>query len=605
MLRFNATQWFLEALDRMSKYYGNKPWQPEWELLEAAIRFQNHHVINRLIGNDVNNMVIMPLPYEMNLLDLCSIVRYGDVDLIQRFIDVNAHRSISCFTLAVLVVAIDNGDVQMVRLLFKHIDFKPELYSSAPKFVKCLNSGGGITVSMLKILNEEYKCLFRCRLWSKVLRLVTRLNMTDSVKYIMDNITLTSMSPELIVKPYQSCLKTAAKLGHIDVFNLLANSIHGFEYVLSKEFKDVINIAADHGQESLIKYIYTHFIGVGMIDKSSEDLVRILLNVPACIQHKNWLIELAGLRMTIPYAIRSNDLVSLESLIQSSDPFQTIDLQPDMIQNMSRAMATYLASPRTCPTQFPLLFTWTSLDNLVSYIAQCHSRIITVDLMLMFIGNCYFDIPPDQEEEGDGTSGTLRTAAGISGPLMNAIHRTFGVDYHDGCFTEALYPPNIDSLRILFDEFVELHNYWDLLYNDDGPSYSVQSVLYSGSLDAVDLLLRQLIKLSNEDEIYWVSRNTLEVFKHVMELYMDNDAPISERKDYQSMIEYAFIHDRVEVVQYLVESAQALGYSTIHNHCASLIHSIQSSILPVSPLPSRITKIGNIFPPCVQGQGVV
>ncbi|GAM24454.1 hypothetical protein SAMD00019534_076290 [Acytostelium subglobosum LB1] len=197
MLKYNATQWFIEEYDKVHNYPIND------RLLIQTIKYNNVKAFNHLL-----NMVLPSQDDNNNMLR--QVLKHGNVDMLNLFLGLNAQRTAS-FSINDLMRAIDTGNVDFVRILLRRgcVDREPS-YSYNREDYKFKRSHHGISVTMLKMLHEEFNRLYYSGYWfpgciiisNDALEHCTRCNLDESVRYIA-NMPYLSLSSQSVNSSYQ------------------------------------------------------------------------------------------------------------------------------------------------------------------------------------------------------------------------------------------------------------------------------------------------------------------------------------------------------------------------------------------------------------------
>ncbi|GAM20858.1 hypothetical protein SAMD00019534_040330 [Acytostelium subglobosum LB1] len=273
------------------------------------------------------------------------------------------------------------------------------------------------------MLHEDFNCLFVLpRLWQPALAHSVKCNMLDSVQYIIDNLPALDLDkwgyrmflhntegPNSLNTLFTQC----AKDGNIAIFQELAKSSVGAEYLKTMPMRYVISEAIDHGHEAFLKHLYQHHVGNGTIMKTWEDII------PNCFIKPEF-----KLRVTPLAALRSGDTVCVEKLIHSID-----GLDSETCCRISNSMATFIVSPRILP--FTFHYYNNTLLNLIKAVGQPGSN-ITLDMVCQFVVNCR---PIDPEEN---VNEAMRCAAGHSAELMRLLRSHYNAKLDNRCLAQSM-----------------------------------------------------------------------------------------------------------------------------------------------------------------------
>ncbi|GAM24570.1 hypothetical protein SAMD00019534_077450 [Acytostelium subglobosum LB1] len=579
LLQFNVTETFIKEFDRVASIY-----PPNVSLLTYAAHYNNTVAFNHLRRHP--NMYYDP-KYFPNL-----ITKHANIDMLQGYLaDVpDLWLPINC-----IPSSVDTGNVQFVRLMLQHYGgtINLEEYNNCLDQVKFTRRG--VDVSMLKMLHEEFNCLYSLtNLWLSALKHSAKCNMLDSVQYILDNI------PQVVRKQgdekegdkeedddimdYQileKCLMRCAKIGNVTIFQAFAKSAVGIKYLKKKNISEIIDEAADRGQEAFIKHLFKHHVGNENITTRCEDKLRDLLEAPPA----GGSMELAKLRPTPLAALRNDDIVSLESLFDKLDVLEKKDCL-----KMSESMARFISSPRATP----LKFRGTSILNMVKAVGKTGSN-INADIVCEFINNC-------QHKSTSSLYSAMNTAAGFSSKMMQLLHTKFNTDYEASNLLKAMKKKCRETMTLLFE---------CLDKKDIEAEHSLKKAMFSyianAPLEDVIFLLDNMDHIKSNIEIceWAVCNNRVEVFEYVIGLFTTEqfmkDTVMAE------LIDQAFTKNKPNLVRILQQRFETeenkplvrptLGILLVcgeYDACDSLEFYFNSSLFTSMPSLDRLRSLYSI-----------
>ncbi|GAM26857.1 hypothetical protein SAMD00019534_100320 [Acytostelium subglobosum LB1] len=508
MLQYNATQMFIETFDSVANNNNNNNNYPHNnKLLSSAVRYNNRKVFEHLLKHPN----IRP-----DFESLAELFRRDNFDLLQQYLTPFTQQSIhECLSVSGLIKAVVTGNESLVRLLLQHmtIDMHSNGLIDPFKFIR----GRGISVAMLKVLHEEFGCLYSLKtLKSEALRHSVKYNQMDSVQYILENHPSWVIEDPLI----SSYLCQCAKQGNIEMFQLLMRSVRITRY-LRNDINHVVKVAWDHGHVEFIKYIFEKYIGNTIITKNSEHYVRACFETPPNPSS----MDPAKLRVTLLAAIRHDDLVSVEANVN-----MVVELDAKTCRKMSKEMANAISCNRATQMRFSGL----SIFNMVKAMAQPESN-ITADIVSQFIVNCRHKVPTYLNE-------AMILAAGHSAQVMQLLHTQLNIAYSPQCFRHAIKRCCRETLCLLFPQTE--------IMKDDAVKTMACELLQCGSLDDVTFLLNHMDYIRQDPSILddAMCNDHWDVVEYVVKLYTREQL---EGVPIQSAVDQALIQDRPDFIQSL------------------------------------------------------
>ncbi|GAM22514.1 hypothetical protein SAMD00019534_056890 [Acytostelium subglobosum LB1] len=326
MLGYNATHMFIETLNNI---INDKEYPINSDLIWMAIEYNNITVFMYLLNNTSMLLDETEMP-----LDMC---KHGNIDILEFYLAATDYHPLPTQTITRLPKAIDTGNIQFVRLLLKHTPFRRDERDlindkdEKPAKIK-FKKGRGITLDMLRMLHEEFQCLFMfTNVWSAILLHSIKHNMTKSANYILDN--MSQVHSKLLIG---KCANRCAKAGNITIFQTLIKTDMGAKYLEKINLYQVIDLALDHGRENFLNYLAQQHVGKGTFNHDTED--RLL----TCFVSNGK----GRLRVTPRAAILHNDFFSMDSFAQKREE---INLDIKQCQRMSLSMVHYIANMHSPP----------------------------------------------------------------------------------------------------------------------------------------------------------------------------------------------------------------------------------------------------------------
>ncbi|GAM26860.1 hypothetical protein SAMD00019534_100350 [Acytostelium subglobosum LB1] len=475
---------------------------------------------------------------------LQHICQIGNLVILQLYLTINTYRQIPNDTVSHLHLAIDTGNEQFVRLLLQHLTIDDKA-NDRMTFKRC-----GVKVGMLKVLHEEFNCLYRIKqLWDVALLRSARCNMVDSVQYILDN--LPSDYDQKSIGVLQSFLQQCATSGSSNMLQVLSQSTAGAKLLKTYDnFGGLVQRALENGHESFV-----------------EHLKAIPLHRTSFQQNEHF---------TLLTSILKDDLVSFEELIGQ---WNDHDFESDkkVCQRMSVAMSTLISSPRT----IPLTFYNSSLLNMIRAVGKPGSN-ITEDIVCQFIVNCnHFGHDYGYSEDSDYPAflyDMLTIAAGFSDDkVMRQLFDRYGEHYDKDSLKMAIqskYHKTVMFLLQRLDRNV-INTVKDSLFSliADG----------SYSLDDIKIILDRANELKTDTFICdWAAFHQHdEVFEYVISTFTSDqlDELVLDR-----IISHAMTSNKLNIVQSLqrrfgwvrgpklwtlLDMAEHNAYSTLEYHFKS------------------------------------
>ncbi|GAM25639.1 hypothetical protein SAMD00019534_088140 [Acytostelium subglobosum LB1] len=465
MLRYKATQMFLQTFDSVAKDY-----PPNQTLLSYAAKYNNTTVFKHLINHPNMSMNIDEMP--------SFICQHGNVDMLQAYLKATDHHPWPWPIKGVRLIpqAIDAGNVEFVRLLLKQLNLDHCFNDPNAMLSSVQLNNRGVSVEMLKLLHEDYRCLFRLtRLWHAALLHSTRCNMVDSVQYIIDNMPTPAEGYGDSGSLLPRCLRHCAKVGNITMFRVFVSAHAGARYIWLNDLRLMISKALNNGQAEFIKYLYDHHVGNDSVTTQSETAIL------SCLELDNGDIKL---RFTPLSAIRSGDIANVEALSGK----QVISLPKKVCLRMSREMAEFISSPRA--TQ--LTFRDSSILNMIEAVGKPGSN-ITAAIICDFIANCTHWQPSLLDT-------AMRNAAGLSANMMKILRSKLDVTPQQNYRYEvvsALDNGCRETMELLFEH---------LTTRQQLDHYQIKTSAFSfiskRSLDDVKYLLKHMESLRKDPHIF-------------------------------------------------------------------------------------------------------
>ncbi|GAM25584.1 hypothetical protein SAMD00019534_087590 [Acytostelium subglobosum LB1] len=411
-----------------------------------------------------------------------------------------------------LPLVIDTGNEEFLELFLKYLKVNDIAETNNAIKNYCKFKRPGIPINMLRVLRLDYKYLNGLtNIWQAALVHSTKSNMLDSVQYLLDHMPLKEMHPRQYNELMAKCIVRCAKDDNVNIFKALIKSA-GDKYILNKNYNDIIDIAADRGHASFIKYLgryYTDKYGC-RVSKASVRKLNYLLLKP----NFNWgpldsVIEWlrTELRVTPKAAIRKNDIAELET-ITSPRPY-SLELDLKIYLQMSQSMALFISQSNGPHTQtYMMRFHGKSLVNMIKAIGKPGSN-ITAHIACQFIANCNHSIVI-----GD-LPRAMSLAASRSADVMKQLTVKFAAEYEVRYLIKALKKGCRETQKLIIDQFEQRH------FETSNIKYAAFNQIAIASLEDVTFILDHLDCVRDDQNILvWaVSNPHLEVFEHVINLF--------------------------------------------------------------------------------------
>ncbi|GAM28189.1 hypothetical protein SAMD00019534_113650 [Acytostelium subglobosum LB1] len=273
MLRYNATQYFIEEYDRVASTY-----PPNDILLEKAITFNNVRVFDHLLRN--TNMSLPTEHSDDKLYNsmITSLIRNGSVHMLQTYLDITAHCKLSPITHDHILMAINHNNEQFVQLLLQYAIIENDDDQDDDHDDKYLTLPG-VNISMLHLLNNiNNNILQQEYIWKEITLHSVRNNMLESVQYLLDHIPTILPMDEVIELVQDDYIEKCCNFGHFEILKVL---VHYLEKAADDghEAKVIINLgpAVTRGHANFIKSIYDQGYA-GYISDQSTICMDALIN---------------------------------------------------------------------------------------------------------------------------------------------------------------------------------------------------------------------------------------------------------------------------------------------------------------------------------------
>ncbi|GAM26862.1 hypothetical protein SAMD00019534_100370 [Acytostelium subglobosum LB1] len=475
-LKFNATEWFIKAFDSFTP----KCHQLTSRLLFKSFKYNNIRAFNHILDNTNTD-----LDDDITPSQLTNILKHGNVQMFERYISMHSARSFQINSINHLMFAINSGNVNFVRLLLQHKCYHndPDMYFEEdvdPQEFK----RSGINVDMLTMLHKEYGLLYLHDLWALALKQSTHLNVTDSVRYIIEH--LPSDLTILCSAHIGLLVEFIAKPSHFAIFKVFFRVQQFAKTIITNNL--LVHMAADNGHDELFKFL--------------DD------NGPLPTSLMKYVDRVNGFKVKITplAAIRTGDLDLTEAMIAQVDH---IDLYT--WTHMSTSMATLLSNRRHNP---PKLFNLHSLCEMIECFGLQPDHPITERMVLNFIDNC------DPAEEMGNISRAFDLAARHSVKILQHIIVTFKIhNINEQMFMSVIQNDNYDVLSHIIqstpkDQLEELSQIYDV-------DTAINELISRAPLSVVSMMLDNLSSIrENNTTCLWALVNpSLEVFQHVIKLF--------------------------------------------------------------------------------------
>ncbi|GAM21760.1 hypothetical protein SAMD00019534_049350 [Acytostelium subglobosum LB1] len=628
MLKYNATQWFLEAFTRIPD---PKPLSLVSRLLFNAFKYNNTIVAKYLmIGTSTSYT---------KLDAISSIIQHGNTELFCILFNVSGSATAFILPATLLLPCINTGNVDFVRLLLKHNCFDNLQENVVNQETLELTSPRCITVDMLKMLHEEYNILYPSKnnvVWSEALEYSIRHNLPDCVKYIISNM------PEFVDKRYlEGLLGFIVKHtnnGNVEIFESLCGTVLGPRPLLNHLYLLPFTQTSIHrGHFNIIKHLYTLLQHPSVRDINTSQSMTLICEylgvpVPSPNSSSNSNDVVATLtKGAIKNGVEAILAEDFDLTVALLNEVEIIDA--DVWHKMSIKMGMFITEPSHKDLS---PFNIVSLDGLLESFSMPGCT-LTQDIILRFIDNCPSTLyvgqhhSDDEEDINDNDEGieSLKLAAAISQVVVRRMHSHFNIEFTTDSLRDALISSDKETLSMIFDQVDEdalerwssqipdvlsaLHQLLatgtlemityvlcemkDIQYDGD----VIISTLASRHLEVVkfvfgmlsfeeiqaniELIITQIYCMDNIDALAWFGelfngagqtlpkatlRNLLMATSgnayRLLELYFQSP-------DFNNMSK-VLRHRTINAIMY---SAQSIGNTRIINHCQSLIKLIQSN----------------------------
>ncbi|GAM19496.1 hypothetical protein SAMD00019534_026710 [Acytostelium subglobosum LB1] len=442
-----------------------------------------------------------------------SILTHGNIEMLQTYLTATNNRMLPIDTLSHLHLAVDSGNVEFVRLLLQHIPFKDDDGNDCRETIDQLFFGviklrRGVSVAMLKVLHEEFNCLFTFDIiWNACLYRSTKCNMLSSVQYIVDNMPTTV---NLEWDGLAECRIRCALNGSVEIFKLLTESAIFTDESLNPwrrdDFGDILSVAKDAGHEAFVKHFRPN---------EGEELPEA----------KPFMSQLA--------VIRNNDWVNLESLINSDG--MNVELDTKTCRRMSESMARFITSGRTA--RRPKFF-GSSVLNMVKAVGKPGSN-ITAEIVCQFIVNCDHNRPKFGHR-------AMRCAAGYSAQVMQLLNKHLGVRYDAEFIIQSMRNQCRETMALLFQHIVDPGDFDNLVDIKNGAHH----LIHKGSLDDIILMLDNLDLVRRDPKICeWAAINPNPmVFEHIVNMFKLEKL---DKSIVKAVFDRALTHDSPQAIKIL------------------------------------------------------
>ncbi|GAM22515.1 hypothetical protein SAMD00019534_056900 [Acytostelium subglobosum LB1] len=528
ILRYNATDMFIETLNNMINV---EEYPIVNGLLKKAAIYNNTTVFKFLLNNTDMSIDEYNIPM--------SICTNGNIDILESYLAATDYHPLPNKTITQLPKAIDKGNIQFIHLWLKHTPFQREARERSEENVKIkFKNGRGITLGMLRMLHEEFQCLFMFTdVWPAILLHSVKHNLPECVQYMIDNL------------PDGCRLKQSSEAYDPNV--LLMDM--GAKCLEEGHFSDYeITMALDRGRENFLNHLLQYHLDDGTL-RNEEKLLSCFMS------------EGKGrLRVTPSAAILHDDFVSMEIFAQER---VEINLNNKQCRKMSLSMVRCIANMHSPP----LVLSSRTLKEMMLV-----PHLFTSDIMCQILNNV--DIPTNIATIRSMQC-LMKVAAGHSMDIAHILHTRFGLDYNLECVTEAL--TNLRDQKTF--ESILQHVY---LYTNRIKEAVHTYIEQQQSLSAVVFVIDQMNIVRNDPVTckHATINPNIAVFEHVFKLFtldqLDKDGHINaifneamngDRMDIVNMIQQRCIFERGKGVV-LDASPMRLKQLTLKNCFKSLAY---------------------------------
>ncbi|GAM24465.1 hypothetical protein SAMD00019534_076400 [Acytostelium subglobosum LB1] len=529
MLKYRATQWFIEAFDSVSTSYPLND-----ILLSKAAHYHNVQVFQHL-GKHTS----MTLPESKDDL-VVDILKCLSDTMLESYLAMTAHHPLPGYAGSHLAPVLGSGNIPLIRLLLRHVDRSNLNHSSLPDLDR------GLNVDIIKVFLEELGPktlkLDGFKMLGNILINSIKFNMIESAQYLIDHHPIQDTS--VWWQKNVGLLEHCAVYGNVDIFKMLCDSKGGFTYLYQAQLDWLIFVGEANGRTKFISYIRSLMAAATDGDTQNKPMEQPNTSIANSSASKE-LVPLPRLRVTlmdklaaINKAIVNDEVSRVTYLIEQYDV--AIGLLPETCGVMSLDMIQLITAQWK-----PLLMVETyTLVNMINAMGALNNH-ITVDLVSQLISNCCFTKPSYMDD-------ALEAAARVSSRLMRRISDSFFTRYTSRCLVKAMEALCIDTMAYIFTMLnQDLLEFPDESKDNDVVYKAVLKLISTGPLDTIALTLHNMPSLMKHPAKLCLAAvtNTLDVFEYLL----DKCTPTLNHGHLQEILHEALIKDRQHVMDILYE----------------------------------------------------
>ncbi|GAM26889.1 hypothetical protein SAMD00019534_100640 [Acytostelium subglobosum LB1] len=578
MLRYQATEMFIQTFDSLSHIYND--------------------IDNNLLWFSIYHNNVKVFKYLCALPNMCPrvntlppmIYNHSNLEILQQYLAITGYHSLPLDTLNRLAMCVDSGNEQFVRLMIKQIKLDLTVERPNSNLVRLVRHDfkrRGVSVSMLRMLHEEFNCLFgHTSFWEVALKHSIKCNMVDSVQYILKSMPeyVSSRADHEMHTLIKGCFHRCAKHDNANMFKVIVDrSRVARDHLREHDIRDLIKVAWDRSHKSFIKHLIKHHVGNSTITQVSE---TYLLN---CVEGDT-------LRVT-PLSVFNSDALAQEHIQQITDT-----LTASTCLYMSKTMATLISIQRNTNR---LRFVGRSIINMVEAVGKPHSK-ITADTVCQFIVNCDHEYIEQLNE-------AMHCAAGYSAELLRLIHTHFNQAYDHHCLVAAIAKNCRSTMSLLLqqqDLMQSITNDPSLRHKITGASRRYILGAQSSSLEDIMFILDKIEWIASDPNIcISVMKNDIKVFEHVLNMFQVEQ--LEDKTFLSDLITQSLKNNKPNIVDvlhqrlqgrldvysslYFNPNIQTLHEMAIKNAYLSLEYHFNSSTFTSLPIIHRLRTINSIM----------
>ncbi|GAM26653.1 hypothetical protein SAMD00019534_098280 [Acytostelium subglobosum LB1] len=515
----------------------------------------------------------------------------GSVHMLQTLLEMTGHHYIGPVTMDHLVLAVDRGNIHFVRLLLKlhgqSRDFKPSATNILGRAIYVFRFPG-IDVDMLKLLKEMGA--LSSGLCSRALEHCITNRRVESVQYILEVAKEFDEQQRIeIDREVQTSIMRHTRLGHLDIIQSLlsvAPSNHRTNY---SPGSNLSRVAAENGHMHIIEHLHKNNIGNDSL-RSAEESTIMELMITRCGDQWD--------QVMVSRVLYKRVLDQMNAALRRGDQSTAMDiLNSHWDKGLSSKAWSY-------PTELLITFLSIHKSNHTHGLTPgglCHivQRIsdgrVSLEHGLEYLRNAMVVAPDEPDDDDDGSGGeeehilkqsSMNLAAGFSLALLLRVKEMTLLDYDYRCLEAAIEHDRLDVISYLLAN--------NFINGSFMQSWTFELLFTKGSVDAIKIV-HQHVKLDKPNLCVNSIKNSLEVFKHVME-YVHPPSSLSPRQ-HRSIINAAVVQDKVNHLKHLIDILYSLipmpSLDTlIEATKKSAVSTLEYIFVKIKPLPlTRLSEI--------------